>query len=86
MNANFVCPNCGFTGAQMQAELERKDKIGALLRERHYLEQRGEDERVALVDEQLGLLGHEGAPPRKRAERRSRASVAGMDAMRRGGL
>lgn len=86
MNPNFACPNCGFTGTQMKAEQERRAQVEAVLTERAMYERQGRQDRVAGVNEQLRHLGHEGAPPQKRAERRSRASVAGMGAMRRGGL
>lgn len=45
-------------------------KIKALLRERSYCEQRKLPDRLAAIDAELRRLGHEGAAPAKRAERR----------------
>ena len=55
---------------------QRKAKIAALLEERRGYVSRGLLNRAAQVDEQLRLLGAEGAPPVKRAERRKAAPEA----------
>lgn len=52
------------TAAQRQAHIQ------ALLTEREGYERAGNDERVAQVDEQLRVYGHEAQTPAKRAERR----------------
>ena len=53
---------------------ERKAYIAALLRERKSCEVRGLKDRLPLIDKELRRLGHEAAPPEKRAERRPSVS------------
>jgi hypothetical protein len=55
-------------------EEERQRRIAALLEERRGYEIHGRKERVAQVDYQLALLGHEKAGGAKRASRPSRKS------------
>lgn len=55
---------------------ERAGKIRALLEERYYCEVKGYDDRVKLIDAALRQLGHEGASPEKRAEKRPTAERA----------
>lgn len=50
---------------------QREAKIRALLQERRGYVVRGLDDRVAQVDEQLRLLGAQGAAPAKRSEKRA---------------
>ncbi len=57
---------------------ERAGKIRALLEERHGYEVRGLTGSVSEVDEQLRLLGAQGATPVKRAAQR----VTGADSHR----
>lgn len=51
-------------------EEQRKQQIAALIVERNYLLSHGKTERVVEVDRELHRLGHEGAPPAKRATKR----------------
>lgn len=49
---------------------ERTNQITALIHERRLYESAGRTDRVAEVDAELRKLGHEGATPQKRSERR----------------
>ena len=53
-------------------EQARKDNIVALIEERRGWQIKGRADRVADVDAELRRLGHEAAPPVRRAERRVR--------------
>ncbi len=46
------------------------ERVGALVEERRSAVLRGREDLVAQIDDQLRRLGHEGAPPAKRATRR----------------
>lgn len=52
---------------------QRAAQIKALLHERSVYEKRGNAVGVAEVDDELRKIGHEGATPAKRAERRPSA-------------
>jgi hypothetical protein len=47
--------------------------IRALLEERDAAARKGRDDLVAQIDDQLARYGHEGAPPARRATKRTKA-------------
>lgn len=51
----------------MSTSEQKKEQIAALLREREGYVRYGREDRVALVDAQLELLGRKAKPPAKRA-------------------
>ncbi len=54
---------------------QRTSQIRALLEERRGYVERGNADRIGDVDEQLRLIGHEGASVATRAEKRPRGGV-----------